>query len=809
MTSGQLIIENGQWRTKHARHNAASSILHCPMSVVLCPLSFNDQDTGWVAVETMSENWPTGEFFSTKRARIWTARGRFSGFCGMTSSAGFAYDNNGNVLTATDAKGTTITNAYDALNRPLTRSYSDGTATVTNTYDDPNIARLRGELTKVTSSVSESRYTEFDAAGRLKQFQQFTDGQTYTSLYEYNLSGALVKETYPSGRVVENEFDDNGDLSRIYGKVTSTATERIYASNFAYSPDGKIERLRLGSGVWESAKFNSRLQVTELAVGWGPLSGSIWKMTTEYGEWNGTSVDAVKNSGNIGKQTVSFSGLANPFVQTFAYDSLQRLTEAKETSSGNQTWREIYDYDRYGNRTTHNKFIGTNEVTQTDETRPEIDNTKNRFKPTEGYTFDANGNIVVDFTGRQFIFNGDNKQTEVKDAQNKLVGKYFYDGEGKRVKKLTYDQYGVEKDVTVFVYSNGKLIAEYTTEAPPQNPTTRFTITDQLGSPRVILDSAGDVVSRRDFLPFGEEVAPDTTYRTDALKYGRTDNVRQKFTGHERDNETSLDFAEARYYNPTHGRFTAVDPSGKSIIPTNPQSWNRYPYCYNNPLMYVDDNGKWPSPKHDRLIENSFRGLSASQLALIKLGSRNTDYFESFKPVSTLWPSEAHKHAMTPDGMTPEGARDAAWSYLNAQMSSIRADQNAYEALGGTGLSPTALVRLGEATHVYEDMTSPVHGFDKEYKIPTTTVLVPVPGTGATVPVTVIDVAKWRQELNEHSAQESGNPTAEQQARTALYSRAFFLIAFGEKEFKRLEMTDEERKAARGLANQYRNRRSE
>lgn len=111
---------------------------------------------------------------------------------------------------------------------------------------------------------------------------------------------------------------------------------------------------------------------------------------------------------------------------------------------------------------------------------------------------------------------------------------------------------------------------------------------------------------------------------------------------------------------------------------------------------------------------------------------------------------------------------------------------------------------LNEDTKCLVDMTSPAHGFDKEYKIPTMTVLVPIPGTAAMVPVTVTDVKKWKQELDEHGAQESGSPTDAQRAQTAMYSRAFFLIAFGEKEFKRLEMTDEERKAARDLAAQYR-----
>ena len=51
--------------------------------------------------------------------------------------------------------------------------------------------------------------------------------------------------------------------------------------------------------------------------------------------------------------------------------------------------------------------------------------------------------------------------------------------------------------------------------------------------------------------------------------------MRQRFTGYQKDVETSLDFAEARMYANTYGRFTAVDPllaSGKSA---NPQTFNR------------------------------------------------------------------------------------------------------------------------------------------------------------------------------------------------------------------------------------------
>lgn len=105
------------------------------------------------------------------------------------------------------------------------------------------------------------------------------------------------------------------------------------------------------------------------------------------------------------------------------------------------------------------------------------------------------------------------------------------------------------------------------------------------------------VKSRRDFMPFGEDIYVGVGGRTGdtGQKYASTqDDVRQKFTGYQKDSETSLDFAEARMYENRYGRFTAVDPliaSGKSA---NPQTFNRYAYCLNNPNSFVDKNGKWP-----------------------------------------------------------------------------------------------------------------------------------------------------------------------------------------------------------------------
>lgn len=74
----------------------------------------------------------------------------------------------------------------------------------------------------------------------------------------------------------------------------------------------------------------------------------------------------------------------------------------------------------------------------------------------------------------------------------------------------------------------------------------------------------------------------------------QADGHREQFTGYERDSETELDFAQARYFASAQGRFTSVDPLLASGRPINPQSWNRYSYALNRPLSFIDPSGMFP-----------------------------------------------------------------------------------------------------------------------------------------------------------------------------------------------------------------------
>jgi RHS repeat-associated protein len=177
-------------------------------------------------------------------------------------------------------------------------------------------------------------------------------------------------------------------------------------------------------------------------------------------------------------------------------------------------------------------------------------------------------------------------------------------------------------ETTLFVYdASGRMVAEYSTiVTPPSEAKVSYLTTDNLGSPRVITDQNGQVTSRRDFMPFGEEINSGTGGRTTAQGYFGVDSIRQKFTGYERDAETDLDFAQARYYKSAHGRFTSVDPvfvSIKRLI--DPQRLNLYSYSRSNPLRFIDPSGE------DLEIKAKNEEEAQKRLELLKRGLLEKD----------------------------------------------------------------------------------------------------------------------------------------------------------------------------------------
>ncbi|MBK7706138.1 MAG: hypothetical protein IPJ30_10235 [Acidobacteria bacterium] len=220
---------------------------------------------------------------------------------------------------------------------------------------------------------------------------------------------------------------------------------------------------------------------------------------------------------------------------------------------------------------------------------PSVNASNNRLSASDGYQFDAAGNTTRDAQLRKFTYDAENKQTKVESVNSSgtvtgTIGEYVYDGDGRRVKKIAW--INGQWETTVFVYdASSRLVAEYSTNLN-ETPQVAYLTNDHLGSPRINTDENGKVTARHDYRPYGEEV----TERTHAQYVG--DTIRQQFTSYERDIEADLDYAQALYYDFKIGRFISVDPLMASADIINPQTFNRFSYSGNNPLIYVDPTGE-------------------------------------------------------------------------------------------------------------------------------------------------------------------------------------------------------------------------
>jgi RHS repeat-associated protein len=114
---------------------------------------------------------------------------------------------------------------------------------------------------------------------------------------------------------------------------------------------------------------------------------------------------------------------------------------------------------------------------------------------------------------------------------------------------------------------------------------------DHLGSTRIMTQANGTVCFDSEYFPYGQELNHTNTCNT-----ANATTTTYRFTGYERDGETGLDYAFARYYNSRLGRFMSGDPLDGDT--SDPQSLNRYPYARNNPINLVDPSGLVASGYH-------------------------------------------------------------------------------------------------------------------------------------------------------------------------------------------------------------------
>jgi RHS repeat-associated protein len=500
----------------------------------------------------------------------------------VSGSCQARYDENGNLLKKTDARGVVTTMPpYDALNRIKGKSYSDGTPPVTFSYDTsesitgaPTENKPIGRLTLAANSVSTARY-RYDGLGRpLASMQSPASGGSFAFLYTHKPAGP-ASMTYPSGRVVNWGYDVAARTVSAIGSFGGQTA--VYANNITYAPHGAISSMPIENGArTEKWCYNSRMQPvgirlgTSTAANCDPQSGDLLRLTFGYGTTN--------NNGNVRTQDIYRTSAGFSASQSYTYDGLNRLRTMAESVPIAQT----YVYDRYGNRAVlSSSYIPI--AAQSPNVSSDTESAVTAIFPSNrwsGGTHDPAGNQIARYGGT-FLYDAENRVTS--STVGSVTTAYAYDGESRRVTKSTGGS------TTTFVYDvAGNLAAEY--GGTPSTTGRQYLTADHLGSTRLVTSATGGDMKCSDYLPFGEELGQGINGR--GTCYAAFTDPRQKFTGKERDAETGLDYFGARYMSAAQGRFTSPDAPFADQFPENPQSWNLYSYTRNNPLRYVDDDGR-------------------------------------------------------------------------------------------------------------------------------------------------------------------------------------------------------------------------
>ena len=152
------------------------------------------------------------------------------------------------------------------------------------------------------------------------------------------------------------------------------------------------------------------------------------------------------------------------------------------------------------------------------------------------------------------------------------------------------NQYEVEATPTSsrsldYIYAEGSLVALHVANGSADS--LYYVLTDRLGSWETVMDDFKNTVQQTHFDPWGNRMSY-TAWNTPQTQV--TFPFSRGFTGHEHYDRFKIVNANARLYDPVLGRFFSPDPFVQ--VPDFTQSFNRYSYCMNNPVMYSDPDGE-------------------------------------------------------------------------------------------------------------------------------------------------------------------------------------------------------------------------
>ena len=469
----------------------------------------------------------------------------------------YSYTTEGWLETVTDAEGHVTRYTYDRTGNVLTADYA-GEQTETNTYNE------LGLLTTVTTAEGDTLY-QYDDASRLISVTQ-PNGETVS--YTYDSHGNRATMTYPNGKTVKYTYDDMNRLIAVKGIDGATTKYSYDALGRRIATDGVKEDTVYAYDEVGNLVSQTTTGAYDLALEYAyDLSG---RMTQESRTENGATLESV-----------------------FTYDPLGQLTSF--TRSDGQS--ETYTYDPVGNMTAKTQN-GVSTAMRYNAANQLISSVSGTDKTT--YTYDANGNLVRSENAggaRSYAYNALNL-LESFTREDGYTENYSYNA------NRLLSEIRTNEDLTTtltwdILYGDGVVIS-----AAQNGQKTSYTyglerISAKTGSTRTeyVYDGRGSVAAEVSYnnawYTFGGGLARKNVVSKSYSPFGELLTEQTSgfgYNGEYYNAATGMIYLRARFYEPEMNRFGQKDTLRGSIA--DGISLNRYLYCWNDPIDYIDPSGQ-------------------------------------------------------------------------------------------------------------------------------------------------------------------------------------------------------------------------
>ncbi len=240
----------------------------------------------------------------------------------ITPETTATYDDNGQLVSSTDALGRTTTYVYDQLGR-LAKATAPNLGVTRYTYD------LLGDQLSVTDPNGATASATYDFLGRQVTSTQAVrqTGTSHTTRYTYGPGGWLSETRSPGDIVTKATYNAAGE--------TLTSTDGANAvTSYAYDGAGRPVRTTLVDGTYTTITYD--MAGRDIATRTYDAAGVLLAtQSTEY--------DAANN--------VTAATDARTTRITFAYDSTGMVVSETQPVSATQSITTSFGYDVSGNRT--------------------------------------------------------------------------------------------------------------------------------------------------------------------------------------------------------------------------------------------------------------------------------------------------------------------------------------------------------------------------------------------------------------------------------------------------------------------------